>query len=168
MKIYIASSFSISRSVEFIAAMLEKSGHTITTKWWEHKDLKSTIKEEEDDEVFYADPRAEEIYHRDRHGVQDADVLVFIADKEPRAYNGANIELGWADAWGKPCFSLGKLAKCALYSNTIRCENVGELLTAFSLRFGCGKLGVCQHEIIENCAKCVNTILSSTRKKSSG
>jgi len=130
MKVYIASSFDQIDNVDIVARYLENRGHTIAVKWWatdgfSMHDKKTTTVSEED---FYNDPICRAIFERDFAGVQDADVFILVADLQtPRAYNGANIEYGIAVAAGKPCFSLGKLARCALYYPVVQCRALSEL-----------------------------------------
>lgn len=46
--------------------------------------------------------RAQDIYHRDRNDIRRADVVVFNFEGVEELGKGSLIEIGWADAWGKP------------------------------------------------------------------
>lgn len=130
MKVYIASSFELIKTVDIVAQYLEARGHTITVKWWATDGFNMHDKKAESSppEEFYSDPVCKMIFNRDLTGVQDCDAFVIVADMHtPRAYNGANIELGIAIEAGKPCYSLGKLARCALYHPVIQCRALSEL-----------------------------------------
>jgi len=155
LKIYIASSFSQVDKVDLIAQNLELQGHEITVKWWSREyeipgegavkttDLKVRY-EDLDPEDFYKKPETRRSYEADYQGVKDADALVFVAEDTPRAYNGANVELGIALGDGKPCFSLGALDKSVLYYPVFKCVFLEELLDYLeSLSRGviCPKLG---------------------------
>jgi len=79
-------------------------------------------------EDFYKRPECKIAHDTDKQGVLDADILLFVADDEPKSFNGANVELGMADAWDKPRFCIGKLGNSALYHGMIWCKSVEELL----------------------------------------
>jgi len=139
MKIYIASSFSLTARVTRVAAALELLGHEVTVKWWnrtfdvegEGQIHTQTLKKRYNDlppDVFYAKPTCSEAYHADYAGIHEADALLLVADDEPRPFNGANVELGMALAWGKPCFSIGSLQNSVMYSPVIRCGYIGEVM----------------------------------------
>ena len=125
MKFYLASSFKNKVKVEQVAYYLTKRGHTITTQWW-HTDFKKTVSG--NDAEWYADERVQAISKRNFKGIEDAEVLILVARKEPVKYNGANIELGYALALGKPCYSLGYLERSAMYCPVIKCKAIDELL----------------------------------------
>jgi nucleoside 2-deoxyribosyltransferase len=128
MKAYIASSFGLVPKVERVAAMLEDMGHTITVKWWLPQDRKfKDLLGPKTPEEFYAHPKCRFFFERDFKGVKDADILVFVADDVPRAYNGANVELGIALGDGKICFSVGRLDNSALYWLVVKCQSDAEL-----------------------------------------
>jgi len=139
VKIYIASSFSLTEKVTQVAEILEAYGHTITVRWWDRvfnvqgegqvhtQELKGRY-EELDQDTFYGKPEAYEAYITDFMGVKDADALVFVAADEPRKYNGATVELGLALGDNKPCFSLGQLEKSVLFYPVQRCRNPQDLV----------------------------------------
>lgn len=134
MIVYIASSFSLIPRVDLIAKRIENMGHTIAVRWWDRSweipgegqvhttDLKERYKDLDPDE-FYKKPACKFAYESDVRGVKDCDVFLFVADDEPRAYNGANVELGIALGAGKPCYSLGVLATSALYYAVTRLKS---------------------------------------------
>lgn len=130
--VYIASSFSLIPRVRLIAERIENMGHSIAVKWWDRSwnipgegevhttDLKGRYKDLAPDE-FYKKPTCKIAYEADIEGVLNCDVFLFMADDIPRAYNGANVELGIALGAGKPCYSLGVMATSVLYYKVTRC-----------------------------------------------
>lgn len=140
MKFYIASSFSLIPKVVDVEEALEEAGHSITTKWWKRAYLvpfeglvqTTELKKRYDSLApteFYLKPECEISYDLDFKGVKDAEALVFVADDAPRAYNGANVELGIALGDKKPCLSIGALQNSVLYHPVIKCSNIQELLS---------------------------------------
>lgn len=145
MRFYLASSFSLIDKVEDACQRLERAGHEITVKWWSREydipgegKVKTTALKDRYDKLepglFYERPETRISYDADFQGVLDADVFILIADDEPRAYNGANIELGIALASHKPCYSIGTLDNSVLYLDVTQCDEVGGVLN--SLREG--------------------------------
>jgi hypothetical protein len=139
MKIYLASSFSLVPRVQRISDILEENGYNIICKWWkrayktenlgvvettELKKMYDNLPPEE----FYSRHETKWSYEHDFKGVKDADILILIANDFPKAYNGANIELGIALSDEKPCFSLGVLENSVLYYPVKKCKTVNELL----------------------------------------
>ena len=134
MIVYIASSFSLIPRVELIAERLENMGHIIAVRWWDRAwdipgegkvhttDLKERYKDLDPDE-FYRKPACKIAYESDVKGVLNCDVFLFMANDTPRAYNGANVELGIALGADKPCYSLGIMATSALYYAVTRCKD---------------------------------------------
>ncbi len=139
MRIYIASSFSLLDQVKAVAEVLEREGHLITVKWWDRKydipgergvhtvELKKRYNGLKPDE-FYSKHETWFSYWSDFQGVRNADAFVFVADDEPRKYNGAAVELGIALGDKKPCYLLGCLENSVLFAPLIRCKNPQELL----------------------------------------
>ena len=135
-KVYIASSFSLIHKVREVEKALEDAGYTVLCKWWtgldfipgEGRSLKEKAQTVTPQE-FYSSPGAKTAFERDFKAVKDADFLVFVADDEPRKYNGANVEYGIAVGDGKPCFSLGRLENSAMYYAFIKCYSIPDLLT---------------------------------------
>jgi nucleoside 2-deoxyribosyltransferase len=131
MKIYLASKFSMSDEVSRICSELEKRGHIITVKWWKRKDLKLRF-ESYDDDKFYGSGDNKYAIFRDLNGIDECRVFILIGGvKEPLQFTGGNIELGYAYAKNKMCFSIGKIKKSALYTNLIRCKDWMHFLTMF-------------------------------------
>ncbi len=140
MRIYVASSFKLLDRVKELVRLLEIEGHTITVKWWsreynipgEGKVITTELKrryEELDPEDFYARPETSRSYYADFQGVKDAQAFIFVAADEPRAYNGANVELGIALGDHIPCFSIGALEKSVLYYTVTKCISTFELIS---------------------------------------
>lgn len=126
MKIYLASSFANKELVQELANELEQEGHKITTEWW-HTDFKKTIFKP--DAEWYADEKILAISQRNFNGIREADALILVANQTPVKYNGANIELGFALALNKQCFSIGYLERSAMYVPVIQCKTKTELLS---------------------------------------
>lgn len=132
MKIYIASSFSLIPKVEYACKILEDAEHEVLVKWWTRLDLKKKFAPL-NPEAFYSEPECANAYERDFNGVMECDVFLFVADDKPRAYNGANVELGIALGNSKRCLSIGRLANSALYWPVYRCKDMDEVLAVLDL-----------------------------------
>lgn len=132
MELYLASHFDLVDTVQVICEILEEEGHTILVKWWSTHGFNMWDKKVAlDSDAFYADPICEKIYEIDFNGVKNADALVLVGGVlDPVPFNGANIELGMALAYGKPCYSIGKLKSSAMYYPVIKCKNTDELVRA--------------------------------------
>lgn len=126
MYVYIASSFRLTPEVEELSTFLESQGFSVTVKWWRDTSLHDKVDTVTDDE-FYSDKKTESIYYRDKDGIWIADALVFLVDGGKR-HNGPNVEVGMADAFGIPIFSLGPLERNALYYKVYRCKSRDELV----------------------------------------
>lgn len=125
MKFYIASSFDLVNRVRQIAIHLKAKGHEITVEWW-HKDYKRLLIAEEE---WYQNREVINISKRNFKGIEDADIFLLIAPKySPKSFNGANIELGYALALGKPCYSIGKLQRSAMYVPIRKFQKLAEVL----------------------------------------
>jgi nucleoside 2-deoxyribosyltransferase len=125
MKFYLASSFDLVERVKKVAEILRKHGHEITCEWWV-RDYKDMIWMSDDE--WYEHFKVQEISKRNFDAVSKADVLLLVAGDTPRKFNGANIELGYALALGKPCYSIGKLERSAMYVSVRRREFLDEVL----------------------------------------
>lgn len=112
--------------------ILEREGHEILVKWWTRLDLKKKLAPLDPD-AFYRNPECAYAYERDFNGVMDCDVFLFVADDTPRAYNGANVELGIALGNSKRALSIGRLANSALYWPVYRCKDMDEVLEMLEL-----------------------------------
>lgn len=127
MKIYIASKFPLVDRVRKVASILKAKGHTITCKWW-LRDYKK-IMENEDIETWFHHFKIREVSERSFKGIREADIFILIAPSDKATkFNGANIELGYALALKKPCYSIGKLERSAMYFSVKRCEFIEEIL----------------------------------------
>ena len=126
MKLYLASKFAMKDKVDTLSKFLQLKGHQITCIWWEDdvKRIRSTDKE------WYQLPIIKYICSRDFQGVDNADALILISNKdEPMSFNGANVELGYALAKNKKVIIFGKVDRNALYSNCIFCDDLYSLLS---------------------------------------
>lgn len=143
MKIYLASSFSLSNAVETLSNLLEAKGHIITVKWW-HKDFKKAFGTISDNE-WYNLPKIKMICERNFRGIDKADILILFAPTiEAKKFNGANIEVGYAIGKGKRVLSVGKIERSAMYLPIERCGNMEELLriiTIFPIEANCPECG---------------------------
>jgi nucleoside 2-deoxyribosyltransferase len=125
MKVYLASSFDLTKKVEALAGVLRKNGHVVTVEWW-NKDFKKLPLTDVD---WYEDARVTAISERNFRGIREADIFVLIAPTlTSKKFNGANVELGYALALGKPCYSVGRLQRSAMYVPVIKCESMEEVL----------------------------------------
>ena len=125
MKVYLASSFDLIRKVRAIAETLKKRGHSVTVEWW-HRDYKKLPL---DDVDWYEDDRVNAISKRNFQGIREADIFVLVAPTATsKKFNGANIELGYALALEKPCFSVGHLQRSAMYVPVTKCDSIEEVL----------------------------------------
>jgi len=124
---YLASSFALKREVQAVANVLLSQGHSITTCWWE-RDFKEI---QTSDEEWYRLKEVVEVSQRNFDGIREADVFLLVAPFSPspsRKFNGANIELDYAYALGKPIFSIGNLERSAMYVPVHKCETIEEVL----------------------------------------
>lgn len=125
MKVYLASSFDLIKKVDALAKVLREKGHTVTVEWW-RKDFKKLPLADVD---WYEDARVTAISKRNFKGIREADIFVLIAPTLARKkFNGANIELGYALALGKPCYSVGRLQRSAMYVPVTKCDSIEEVL----------------------------------------
>jgi len=155
VKIYIASSFSLVDKVQVLSDMLEDAGHEITVKWWareyeiEGEDIHTTelkvINDSLDRHIFNSLKETRFSYWDDLNGVLNCDAFIFLADDEPRKYNGASVELGIALGHFKACFLLGELENSVLFSQLIYCENIPDLLSRLDNICDMVYTPLCQH-----------------------
>jgi nucleoside 2-deoxyribosyltransferase len=132
MRVYLASSFALKGRVQSISDELALRGIETTVAWW-RRDAKERLAGLDDDD-WYADGTVRGIFRADLAGVDSADALVLVCPEDaPCKFNGANVELGYALAKGKPLFAVGKLDRSALYASVTRCADVQDLV---------GKLGL--------------------------
>lgn len=127
MELYLASSFSLIWEIGLVHDTLTAAGHEVPDVWW-NEDLKK-IRLPEDE--WYEDPRVQNISERHWRSIEscDAFVLVCPAD-EPKKFNGANVELGYAHALGKPLFAVFELERSAMYEPVTRVPSAGALVDA--------------------------------------
>ena len=142
LKVYVASSFKLKDRVIAVEKALEQAGYVLHCKWWNNLDYipseNRTLNEKSNfvsNEEFYSSPGCETAFKRDLNAVFDADVFVLVCGDTPRAFNGANIELGIAIGRDLKCFSIGKLDNSALYYPVKRCSGIEDLLWNISSHF---------------------------------
>ena len=132
MLLYVASSFTMVKEVDWIATLLELHGHHVVVRWWERLHLKKKFGSL-DPRIFYAHTECEFAFTRDLEGIRESEALIFVAENKVRAYSGANIELGIAIERGIPCLSVGNLKNSALYFPVMRCSSIHELVELLAL-----------------------------------
>lgn len=148
MYIYLASSFNLIPRVREVSKALEDAGFTITCKWWERvyqtKDLgpKETTELKKiyhnlSPEEFYKKPETTASFYADLNGISMSDALVFVADEQPRPFNGANVELGIAIGQVKDRFCYGRLENSPMYVGVHFCNTIDELL--YKIKLFCPK-----------------------------
>ena len=131
MKIYIASSFDLTDRVTKVCEALEKDGNKVAVKWWlrtELRDKRDVLSRED----FYLEPLTKIMFERDKFGVDNADILVFVASEEIRTYGGALLELGMAVERNIPCICLGNLKNSAMYYPLYWVNSISELMQKIS------------------------------------
>jgi len=131
MKFYLASDFELKQRVVLVAEYLKSANHSITREWW-HYDFKQL---ELPDKIWYKEHNVVDVSKRNFQAIRECDVFLIVAHhKKARKFNGANIELGYALALGKPCFSLGRLQRSAMYVPVVKCSNINEVLQSCVVR----------------------------------
>ena len=130
MRFYLASSFSLRERVQAVCGRLESLGHIVPVQWWDHTAEAHELKAAPGtDAEFYSRQSVQLTAARDLGGVATCDIFIFVADTDKaRKYSGANVELGYALAHGKPCFVLGRLERSALYAHVVHAETLDEIL----------------------------------------
>ena len=131
VKIYIASDFTLIPKIKKVCEVLEDAGHEVLVKWWSRLALMEKFQTFTDDE-FYDETENRNAYEMDFEGVMECDVLLFVADDEPKYYGGANVELGIALGNQKRCMSIGRLRKSAMYYPVYRAKDMTDVLCNLS------------------------------------
>lgn len=140
MKFYLASDFNNVKEVERVATLLQRKGHKITCEWW-HFDSKKAFKKDSDP-IFYMMQSVRALYLRNLDAIREADAFILVCPMDKAVkFNGANIELGFALALGKPCFSLGLLQRSAMYVPVHKVMYLDHLLHKAKELLGAGKAG---------------------------
>ena len=120
-KVYLASKFPFADRVAEIAETLKEHGIEITKDWWnfDYKTLDLP------DDEWYRHPDVVRISQENFKAIDRADALVIVANGDDVCkFNGANVELGYAIAKGKPCYSIGKLDRSAMYAPVLQLPSV--------------------------------------------
>ena len=125
VKVYLASSFELVKTLKNVARILENHGYAITVKWWVRDYKKIDLPDEE----WYTRDDVKAISERNFKGIRKADILILVAGNDKaRKFNGANIELGYALALRKPCYSMGKLERSAMYVPVLKHVDLAGIL----------------------------------------
>jgi nucleoside 2-deoxyribosyltransferase len=126
MKFYLASSFNLIEKVKITAEFLKERGHIITIEWWKYDYKKLDLSDKE----WYKDNRVTNISSRNFGGIREAEVFILVADSEKsKKFTGANIELGYAIALGKACYSIGLLERSAMYVPVEQYNSIEQVLS---------------------------------------
>lgn len=100
MRIYVASPWTCKAEAKAAADFLEAEGHTITKKWWEHREVPGYLGDAGEDEIAELVQQAEE----DVAGVVSADVFVLLNLEKSE---GKAVETGIALTHVPYCVLLG-------------------------------------------------------------
>lgn len=131
LKIYLASSFKYKKQCDMLYEELTKLGHKIPDVWW-NLDSKQ---DKETDNFWYNKPSTKAISARHFKTIRDCDILILVCPiSSPGIFNGANVEVGYALALGKPVYSFGFIGRSAMYSDVIRCYNMEALLECLNIQ----------------------------------
>jgi nucleoside 2-deoxyribosyltransferase len=115
--------------VQVVCDRIEKAGHAVPVKWWDHTSSAHEAKAlPGSDDEFYSKPSVLVTAARDFGGVATCDQFVLVSDQNARKFNGALVELGYALALGKPCAVIGCLERSAMFAHVRRIEGIEELL----------------------------------------
>ena len=127
MKVYIASSFQLVEKVIETEQILWKNGIEVTQAWWKKDYKKMSIP----DDWWYKDDDVKKISKKNFDAIDEADMVLLVCpDVSPIRFNGANVEVGYAIAKGKPVYSIGALQRSAMYVPIRRLHNINEFLEA--------------------------------------
>lgn len=110
---YIASSFSLVDRVEELVVALPPA-YEPAIRWWDYE-AKEDESIAESPVGYYDMGLTKQICWGNFHYIEEADAFILVADEEPRKFNGANVELGYAIANEVPCFVWGELEDSAMY-----------------------------------------------------
>jgi hypothetical protein len=131
LKIYVASSFKYKKQCDALYYALTDCGHKIPDIWW-NLDSKQ---EDETDNYWYNKPETKAISARHFKSIRECDILLLVCPvTTPGVFNGANIEVGYALALGKPVYSFGYIGRSAMYSDVIRCYTMEALINCLNIQ----------------------------------
>lgn len=129
MKCYIASSFDESSTCESVYSILSHRGVEVPDIWWNIR-TKDSFKDNTEEE-FYSNSIVQAIAARHWNTLKQVDFVIVVSNLEKeRSFTGANVEIGFALALGKPVLSIGKLKRSAMYSPVIKCKSFDDLAKA--------------------------------------
>lgn len=134
LKIYLASRFAYAATCKALAERMTLLNVVVPDQWWDwdSKELDMT------DEVWMRDSRVVAIANKHWRSIRECDALILVGSPdESRPFTGANIEVGYALALGKPVYSVGRLERCAMYEPVHRHATMDDLLDALRAEFGC-------------------------------
>jgi len=127
ISVYIASNFEMKDQVQKLAKSLTYFGMRITREWWliNTREKYSSLSEDE----WYKNEEVRMMHKLNFVAISHSDIFILLSDEQNiQTFIGANIELGYALAKKKVCFSVGKLQKSAMYVPVVKFKNVNELL----------------------------------------
>jgi len=130
LRLYLASSFQKAATVQAMADALERDGHSIPDKWWGQNADRGG--ESSGDAAWHGQPEIRALAARHWLTIRGVDALVLVGhlnDGDDRCpFTGANVEVGYALALGKPVVVLGRVKRSAMYADCIFAETPGAML----------------------------------------
>lgn len=129
MRLYVASSFTRADTVETIANGLIKDGHEIPDVWWNvNEDREAGCNS---DAEWHGRPEIRALSKRHWTTIEEADAVVVVGNlsesDDRQRFTGANVEIGYALALGKPVVVVGRVKRSAMYADCIFAESPGEM-----------------------------------------
>lgn len=131
LKIYLASSFKYKKQCDMLYEQLTSMGHKIPDVWWnlDSKNMEVT------DNFWYNHHATKAISARHFKTIQECDILILVCPiSTPGVFTGANVEVGYALALGKPVYSFGFIGRSAMYSDVIRCYTMEALIECLNIQ----------------------------------
>lgn len=119
MKVYIAAPWTRKALAASYAAVLEASGHTITKRWWEHREVPGYLTDDHTNDAELAQQALEDI-----DGVLAADVFVLLNLEKSE---GKAVETGIALAAGIPIVVVGPRSNIFHYLDVTVVPELGDI-----------------------------------------
>lgn len=128
MRVYLAAPWVCKDEACTAATALESAGHTITKKWWEHREVDGYLAKNISIEA------AEELAIQameDMTGVFNAQAFILL---NTRTSEGKNVELGMALAYGTPVIVVGRPTNLFHYfPDTWFCQTIEDAIFGLSM-----------------------------------
>lgn len=123
--VYVASSFGLKDRIEAVYRELLNAGHRVPDVWWNENVKTMDLPDAE----WYDHPEVRAMADRHWKNIEYADTFVLVCPPdEPKKYNGANIEFGYALATGCECYAVGALERSAMYQPIHRVDTIAALI----------------------------------------